>query len=64
MSLCFPFFERFVAELISLETEKKYFKFLCAMTAGKCLLRSEFPKCLSLFPVTIGSYLKLWTPVT
>ena len=59
MSLCFPDFERLVAELISFETKKKCFRFLCAMTAGKCLLRSEFPKCLSLFPVTIGSYLKL-----
>ena len=40
---------------------KNYLRLLCGMTAGKCLLRSEFPKCPSLFPVSIGSYLKLYS---
>ena len=58
MPLCFSDFERLAAKLISFETRKNV-RFLCAMAAGKCLLRNEYPKCPSLVPVSIGSYLKL-----
>ena len=40
---------------------KNCLRLLCGMTAGKCLLRREFPKCPSLIPVSIGSCLKLYS---
>ena len=59
MSLSFSDFERLAAKLVLFETRKKCLRFLCAMIAGKYLLRSEYPNCHFLFPGNIGSYSKL-----